>query len=137
MRIVRHGDGEFEVCTLLFYEVGGSFPGKSYSIGDCWSHYCTCSFLRIICSRVLYCVVFVDKYPRIILRTAGIREPCAYIYVCVSSYSKVDAVEQKDMVNSGMRGTKERNLRTEVGCRSTVPIIYPIIFKYTPSAGNL
>jgi hypothetical protein len=32
----------------------------------------------------------------------------------VSSYSEVDAVEQRDMVNSGARGTKERNLRTEV-----------------------
>ena len=31
-------------------------------------------------------------------------------------YSKVGAVEQKDMVNSGARGTKDRNLRTEVGC---------------------
>ena len=26
----------------------------------------------------------------------------------------VDVIEQKDMVNSGVRGTKERNLRTEV-----------------------
>jgi hypothetical protein len=35
----------------------------------------------------------------------------------------VDAVEQKDMANSGVRGKKDRNLRTEVGCRSIVPII--------------
>jgi hypothetical protein len=44
------------------------------------------------------------------------------IYVRVSSYSysKVDAVEQRDMVNSGVRGTKNRNLRTEVNCTSTV-----------------
>jgi hypothetical protein len=52
----------------------------------------------------------------------------------VSSYSEVDAVEQKDMVNSGVGGAKDRNLRTEVGCRSIaisiIPIIYPIIFKY-------
>jgi hypothetical protein len=33
------------------------------------------------------------------------------------------------MVNSGVGGTKNRNLRTEVGCRSIVPIIYPTIFK--------
>jgi hypothetical protein len=35
----------------------------------------------------------------------------------VNSYSKVDAVEQKDMVNSGVRGTKDRDLRTEVDCK--------------------
>jgi hypothetical protein len=41
----------------------------------------------------------------------------------VSSYSKVDAVEQKDVVNSGVGGTKDRNLRTEVACKNIVPII--------------
>jgi hypothetical protein len=41
----------------------------------------------------------------------------------ISSYSKVDAVEQKDMFNSGVRGKKERNLRTEVDYRSIVFII--------------
>jgi hypothetical protein len=42
----------------------------------------------------------------------------------ISSYSKVDAVEQKDMVNSGVRGagTKDRNLRTEVDCK--VSLLY-------------
>jgi hypothetical protein len=50
--------------------------------------------------------------------------------MCVSSYSKVDAAEQKDVVNSGARGTKDRNLRTEVGCKSIVPIpvIYSIVY---------
>ena len=48
----------------------------------------------------------------------------------VSSYSKVDAVEQRYMVNSGVRGTKNKGLRTKVDCTSIVPIIYPIIFKY-------
>ena len=48
----------------------------------------------------------------------------------VSSYIKVDAVEQRDVVNSGVGGAKGRNLRTGVGCTSTVPIIYPIISKY-------
>jgi hypothetical protein len=51
----------------------------------------------------------------------------------VSSYSKVDAVEQRDiiaMVNSGARGTKDRNLRTRAGCTLSVPITYPITFKY-------
>ena len=32
----------------------------------------------------------------------------------VSSYSKVDAIEQRNMVNSGVGGTKEMNLRIEV-----------------------
>jgi hypothetical protein len=34
------------------------------------------------------------------------------MYKCVSSYSKADAVEQKYMVNSGVRGTKDRNIRS-------------------------
>jgi hypothetical protein len=33
---------------------------------------------------------------------------------CVSSYSKVDAVEQRYMVNSGAGGTKDRDLRIKV-----------------------
>ena len=47
------------------------------------------------------------------------------IYIMrVASYSKVDASEQRDtgMVNfnSGARGKKDRNLRTEVECASIV-----------------
>jgi hypothetical protein len=40
------------------------------------------------------------------------------IHIRVSSYeySKVDAAEQKDMVNLGVGNKKDRNLRTEVGC---------------------
>jgi hypothetical protein len=60
-----------------------------------------------------------------VLRMNIIREPCAYM--CVSSYSKVGAVEQRYMVNSGMRGTKNNHLRTEVDCTSIVPNTYPII----------
>ena len=37
---------------------------------------------------------------------------------------------KKDIVNSGVRGTEDWNLRTEVGCTSIVPIIYPTMFKY-------
>jgi hypothetical protein len=49
----------------------------------------------------------------------------------VSSYIKADVVEQRDMVNSGARGTtKDWNLRTEVGCTNIVPITYPIMSKY-------
>ena len=50
--------------------------------------------------------------------------------MCVSRYSKAGAIEQRYMVNSGVRGTKDRNLRTEGGCTGIVPIIYPTIFKY-------
>jgi hypothetical protein len=54
------------------------------------------------------------------------------IYICMSvrSYNavrcQVDAVEQKgivcNMVDSGARGAKDRNPRTEVDCKSIVPI---------------
>ena len=47
----------------------------------------------------------------------------------VSSYSKVDAVEHRDMVNSG-GDTKDRNLRTGVGCTPVVHVICPITSKY-------
>ena len=51
-------------------------------------------------------------------------------------YSKVDAVEQKDMVNSGARGKKDRNLRTEGGLSKyrTYNLAYHI---QVPSTGNL
>jgi hypothetical protein len=35
-------------------------------------------------------------------------------------YSKVDAVEQREVVNSGVRGAKDRNLLIEVDCASTL-----------------
>jgi hypothetical protein len=38
------------------------------------------------------------------------REPCAcVVYMRVNSYSRVGAIEQEDMVNSGARGTKDWN----------------------------
>ena len=61
---------------------------------------------------------------------------CILYNMCVSSYSKADAVEQRYMVNSGVRGTKERNLRTEVDCKSIVAIILPYHIQ-VPSTGNL
>jgi hypothetical protein len=42
---------------------------------------------------------------------------CIYYARKQLQYRKVDAVEQKDMVNSGARGTMDRNLRTEVDCK--------------------
>ena len=53
----------------------------------------------------------VDKHPRA-TREHGMREPRAHTYV--SSYSNVGAIEQRCMVNSGVRGAKDKNLRTEV-----------------------
>jgi hypothetical protein len=51
------------------------------------------------------------------------------LYMCVSSYSKVGAIEKRYMVNSGVRGTKNNHLMTEMdftyyllGCASTVVI---------------
>jgi hypothetical protein len=60
----------------------------------------------------------------------------------VSSYSKVDAVEQRYMVNSGVRGTKDWNPRTEVDWYST---LIRVLCQFTitpyhiqvPSAGKL
>jgi hypothetical protein len=42
--------------------------------------------------------------------------------MCVSSYSKVGPIEQRYMVNSGVRGTKDRNLRS--GCIILVLVNY-------------
>ena len=50
--------------------------------------------------------------------------------------NEVYAVEQKHMVNSGVRGTKEMNLRTEVYCKSIVTIIIPYHIQ-VPSTGKL
>jgi hypothetical protein len=47
--------------------------------------------------------------------------------MCVSSYSKVGAIEQRYMVNSGVRGTKNNHLGIEMNCTSIAPNIYPII----------
>ena len=50
---------------------------------------------------------------------------CVYLYKCsmrvkyaATLRQKVDVVEQRDMVNLGAGGTKDRNLRTDVGCTS-------------------
>jgi hypothetical protein len=51
------------------------------------------------------------------------REPCTH--VCASSYSKVGAIEQKDDVFSGVRGSKDWNLGIEVDWRSTCWCLFP------------
>jgi hypothetical protein len=56
------------------------------------------------------------------------REPCAHMRA--SSYSEVDAVEQRGMVNSGVRSEKDRDLRTEVSFAPIVSIVYPTTFKH-------
>ena len=66
----------------------------------------------------------VEKYPRTTIRVnTGTTCICARKQLL---YSEVDAVEQKDMVNSGARGKKDRHLRTEVDCKR----LEPIMFKY-------
>jgi hypothetical protein len=53
---------------------------------------------------------YVDKYPRTY-------EYGSHVHICVSSYSKVDAVEQGHVVNLGGHETRTTtNLRTGVGC---------------------
>ena len=48
----------------------------------------------------------VDKYPRTTYECGN------HVHVCVYSYSVVDAIKQRNMVNSGVRGTKDKNLRS-------------------------
>ena len=70
----------------------------------------------------------------------------------VNSYSKVDAVEQKDMVNSGVRGNMDRRTQDRGGlyycikyCYGTVRVSYNTRNLLTdlpyhiqvPSTGNL
>jgi hypothetical protein len=52
--------------------------------------------------------------------------------MCVSSYSKVGAIEQRYMVNSGVRGTKNNHLMIEMGCT-----YYLSYHNLVPSTGNL
>jgi hypothetical protein len=47
------------------------------------------------------------------------------MYMRVSSYSKLDVAKQRDMVNSGVRGTRGRGLMTEV--RISYLISAPVI----------
>ena len=35
-----------------------------------------------------------------------------YVRMCVYSYSAVDEIKQRNVVNSGVRGTKDKNLRS-------------------------
>jgi hypothetical protein len=48
----------------------------------------------------------------------GNQESCAHMRV--NSYSAVGVIEQKDVVNSGARGTKDRNPGIEVDWYSTL-----------------
>jgi hypothetical protein len=48
----------------------------------------------------------VDKYPRTTYECGN------HVHVCVYSYSTVDMIKQRNMVNSGVRGTKDKNLRS-------------------------
>ena len=48
----------------------------------------------------------VDKYPRTTYEYGN------HVHICVYSYSTVDVIKQRDMVNSGVGGTKDRNLRS-------------------------
>ena len=52
----------------------------------------------------------VDKYPRTTYEYGN----HVHIYMRVNSYSTVGVIEQKDMVNSGVRGRKKMDLRPEV-----------------------
>ena len=49
---------------------------------------------------------YVDKYPRTTYEYGN------HVHICVYSYSIVDVIKQRNMVNSGVRGTKDKNLRS-------------------------
>ena len=51
--------------------------------------------------------VAVDKHPRTAYEY-GNHVHIIFLY----SYSTVDEIKQRDMVNSGVKGTKDRNLRS-------------------------
>jgi hypothetical protein len=48
----------------------------------------------------------VDKHPR------TTHEHGNHVHICVYNYSVVDVIKQRNMVNSGVRGTKDKNLRS-------------------------
>ena len=48
----------------------------------------------------------VDKYPRTTYEYGN------HVHMCVYSYSIVDVIKQRNMVNSGVRGKKDRNPRS-------------------------
>jgi hypothetical protein len=54
----------------------------------------------------MYIVLYVDKYPRTTYEHGN------HVHICVYSYSVVDVIKQRNMVNSGVRGTKDKNLRS-------------------------
>jgi hypothetical protein len=54
------------------------------------------------------------------------------MHICKHSYSTVDVNEQRNMVNSGVRGTKNNHLMIEMDC-----IYYLSYRNLGPSAGNL
>jgi hypothetical protein len=72
----------------------------------------------------------VDKYPRTAFEYGN------HVYICKPSYSTVDGNEQRNMVNSGVRGTKKNHLMIEMDC------IYYLSYRNLgpttgPSTGNL
>jgi hypothetical protein len=54
------------------------------------------------------------------------------VHMCKHSYSTVDVNEQRNMVNSGVRGTKNNHLMIEMDC-----IYYLSYRNLVPSTGNL
>ena len=74
-----------------------------------------------------------EKHPRTACENGNHLHAC---YVRVSSHSKVkvDAAEQKDMVNLGVRGTTDRSLMTEVVFKVLLRVSYLLPALSNPSA---
>jgi hypothetical protein len=47
--------------------------------------------------------------------------------MCVSSYNEVGAIEQRYMVNSGVRGTKDKNLRSRCTVYSGLWALFELV----------
>jgi hypothetical protein len=70
----------------------------------------------------------VDKYPRTTCEHGN------HVHTCKHSYSAADVNEQRNMVNSGVRGTKNNHLMIEMDCiyylsyRNLAPTVVPVIY---------
>jgi hypothetical protein len=68
----------------------------------------------------------VDKYPRTTYECGN------HVHISRYSYSTVDVIKLRDMVNSGVRGTKNNHPMIEVDCTYYLPY-----HNLVPSTGNL
>jgi hypothetical protein len=81
------------------------------SLGVLYTWYGIIYYVELYVGNYNNMLISIPVLPILYVRIL-IREPCAYMRG--NNYSTVGVNEQKDMVNSGVRGTKDKNLRS--GC---------------------